>query len=109
MIVGIHERHPFEFKVPAPTYETMTSREALAGIASNANHHVRTKQSKTVIERLSYIGPGENVWNAKRLPEHLKLNVPRTQLSHIYKSLTLKTLIHSHRKRRWRYAYVPLG
>lgn len=87
MIVGIHERHPFEFKVPAPTCETMTSREALAGIASNANHHVRTKQSKTVIERLSYIGPGENVWNAKRLPEHLKLNVPRTQLSHIYKKL----------------------
>jgi DNA (cytosine-5)-methyltransferase 1 len=40
-----------------------------------------------VVERLSYIDPGENCWNAKRLPDHLKLNVPRTQLSHIYKKL----------------------
>ena len=87
MIVGIHERYPFDFKVPAPEGIKMTAREALAGIDSDADNHEYTKQSKTVIERLSYIDPGENVWNAKRLPDHLKLNVPRTQLSHIYKKL----------------------
>ena len=39
-----------------------------------------------VVERLKHIKPGENVWNAE-LPEHLRLNVPRTKLSHIYKRI----------------------
>ena len=76
-----------EFKVPAPIDLRVTSGEALSNIPAWASNQERTKQSKTVIERLSYIDPGENVWNAKRLPDHLKLNVPRTQLSHIYKKL----------------------
>ena len=86
MIVGIHERFGLDFKVPAPTDDRMNAREALANIP-NDDHNVLTKQSDVVRERLSYIDPGENVWNAKRLPERLKLNVPRTQLSHIYKKL----------------------
>ena len=45
-----------------------------------------TRQSKNVVERLKYIKPGQNAWNAN-LPEHLKLNVPKTKLSHIYKRL----------------------
>jgi len=52
-----------------------------------AKNQQRTKQSSKVVERLSFIDPGENVWNAKRLPDNLKLNVPKTQLSQIYKKL----------------------
>ncbi len=76
-----------KFEVPAPVGKRITSGEVLGDIPSWASNQERTKQSKTVIERLSYIDPGENVWNAKRLPDHLKLNVPRTQLSQIYKKL----------------------
>ena len=43
-------------------------------------------QSKTVVERLRLIKPGENVWNAE-LPDRLKLNVKNTRLSHIYRRL----------------------
>jgi DNA (cytosine-5)-methyltransferase 1 len=42
--------------------------------------------SPIVLERLSYIKPGENVWNAN-LPEHLKLKDTNTKLSQIYKRL----------------------
>ena len=64
-----------------------TAGEALRDIPAEAKNQEKTKQSSRVVERLSYIDPGENVWNAKRLPETLRLNVPRTQLSHIYKKL----------------------
>lgn len=87
IIVGIRKDLGINFKVPAPSGTRMTSGQALSDIPAWASNQERTKQSKTVTERLSYIDPGENVWNAKRLPEHLKLNVPRTQLSHIYKKL----------------------
>lgn len=87
IIVGTREDLGLEFKVPAPCDERVTAKEALANIPSWAANQERTKQSSTVVERLSYIQPGENVWNAKNLPEHLKLNVPRTQLSQIYKKL----------------------
>lgn len=87
IIVGIRKDLGINFKVPAPINTRITCGEALSNIPDWASNQERTKQSKTVIERLSYIDPGENVWNAKRLPGHLKLNVPRTQLSHIYKKL----------------------
>ena len=35
---------------------------------------------------MNYIKPGENVWNAD-IPEHLRLNVKKTKLSHIYKRI----------------------
>ena len=87
MIVGIRNDLGFDFKVPAPTGERKTAGEALRNIPAKAKNNEKTTQSSLVVERLSYIDPGENVWNAKRLPEHLKLNVPRTQLSHIYRKL----------------------
>lgn len=87
IIVGMRKDLGIDFKVPAPMDQRMTSGEALSNIPGWASNQERTKQSQTVIERLSYINPGENVWNAKKLPERLKLNVPRTQLSHIYKKL----------------------
>ena len=87
IIVGFRRDLGMTFKVPAPTNDRVTAGQALSNIPSWASNQEKTKQSSKVIERLSYIDPGENVWNAKRLPEHLRLNVPRTQLSHIYKKI----------------------
>ena len=42
-----------------------------------------------MIERLSHILPGENVWTSN-LPTHLKLNVKGAKLSQIYKRLDPK-------------------
>ncbi len=39
-----------------------------------------------MVERLSHINPGENVWK-EGLPKHLQLNVKKTKLSQIYKKL----------------------
>jgi len=87
IIVGIRSDLGLEFKVPKPSGGKATAGKALRNIPSWAKNQEATKQSRTVVERLSYIDPGENVWNAKRLPDRLKLNVPRAQLSHIYKKL----------------------
>ncbi|MDG1004739.1 MAG: DNA (cytosine-5-)-methyltransferase, partial [Emcibacteraceae bacterium] len=90
IIVGFRNDLKKEFKVPAPSKKTKTAEEALHGIPEDALNNELTRQSATVIERLSYIKPGENCWNAKGIPERLKLNVPRTQLSHIYKKINPK-------------------
>ncbi|MDA8619851.1 DNA cytosine methyltransferase [Luminiphilus sp.] len=87
IIVGFRNDLNLKFEVPAPTGERVTAGQALTGIPEWATNQERTKQSARVEKRLSYIKPGENVWNAKDLPEELRLNVPRTQLSHIYKRL----------------------
>jgi DNA (cytosine-5)-methyltransferase 1 len=87
IIVGFRKDLGMTFKVPAPSNDRVTAGQALSNIPSWASNQEKTKQSSKVIERLSYIDPGENVWNAKRLPDHLRLNVPRTQLSHIYKKV----------------------
>ena len=86
IIVGFRNDLDLKFKVPAPTGEG-NRRAGTIRIPEWAKNQERTKQSKTVEERLSHIKPGENVWNAKNLPDHLRLNVPRTQLSHIYKRI----------------------
>ena len=86
IIVGIRNDLKLSFSVPAPVGKIVTAKEALSDIPENLSHQELTKQSKNVVERLKHIKPGENAWNSE-LPEHLKLNVPRTQLSHIYKRL----------------------
>lgn len=55
-------------------------------IPADAKNHEFTTQSARVKERLSYIRPGQNAFNAD-LPEHLKLNVKGARLSQIYKRL----------------------
>ena len=88
IIVGFRDDLNLKFQVPAPLEHIITSGEALGKpIPPGTFNNELTKQSARVVERLSYIDPGENCWNAKRLPDHLKLNVPRTQLSHIYKKI----------------------
>ena len=55
-------------------------------IKDNDPNHVFTKNSQQVIDRLSYIKPGQNAFNAN-LPKHLELNVKGARLSQIYKRL----------------------
>lgn len=89
IIVGIRNDQKVEFKPPSPVnYEIKTCREAIEipPIAEDATNNEITRQSKTVIERLEHIKPGENAFTAD-LPEHLKLNVVGVQISQIYKRL----------------------
>jgi len=91
IIIGIRTDLPFEYFPPSPEpYKSMnnTSRYALENppIDSMANNNELTKQSKTVVERLLHIKPGENAFNAN-LPEHLRLNVKGAKISQIYKRL----------------------
>jgi len=91
IIIGFRNDIVQEFKVPSPdSYKKIdvSSRNAIENppIPSDAPNHDFTKQSETVVERLKYIKPGENAFNAK-LPEHLKLNVKGAKISQIYKRL----------------------
>ncbi|NRE12795.1 DNA (cytosine-5-)-methyltransferase, partial [Enterococcus faecalis] len=66
----------------------ITSRNAIENppISSDAPNHEFTKQSETVMKRLSYIKPGENAFTAN-IPEELQLNVAGAKISQIYKRL----------------------
>ncbi|MCX5784005.1 MAG: DNA cytosine methyltransferase [Elusimicrobia bacterium] len=88
IIVGIKKSLNLFFKVPQPTTANtlITAGEALKNIPQSAQNNDFTRQSAIVEERLRYIKPGENVWNAN-LPPRLKLNVKGAKLSHIYKRL----------------------
>lgn len=90
IIVGIDKHEGLNYKVPAPTTlgKPVTAKEALEcpPIPANCPNSEKTRQSGTVVERLSYIKPGENAWNAD-IPDNLKLNVKKTRLSNIYRRL----------------------
>lgn len=92
IIVGIRDDLNVEFKVPSPVMFMncdITSRTALAGITPDMpNSEIRTL-SDTVVRRLSYIKPGQNVWQAEAegtLPEELRIKT-RTKISQIYRKL----------------------
>lgn len=91
IIVGIARSENLRFRVPVPTTKSTprTAQDALENppIKPDAPNHEFTRQSKTVIERLRHIPEGENAW-FQGLPTHLRLNVPNTRLSQIYKRLT---------------------
>lgn len=90
IIVGISTRIDATFRVPRPTHpsrsEWVSAHEALSDIPRWAANQEATRQSATVQERLAYINPGQNAFNAA-LPEHLKLNVRGATLSQIYRRL----------------------
>lgn len=91
IIVGIRNDLPYEFKVPSPLpYKDVdnTCRTAIEvpPIPHDATNNEPTKQSETVIERLNYILPGQNAFNAD-MPERLRLNVKGAKISQIYKRL----------------------
>ena len=90
IIVGFRRDLKLKFKVPKSTHieKHVTVEEALANIPKDAPNHDLTKQSKTVIERLKRIKPGQNIWDVnEELPEELRLNVKGAKLSQIYKRL----------------------
>lgn len=88
IIVGTRGDLGLKFKVPAPSKQVKTCKEAIEipPIDSEAHNHELTRQSGMVVERLQYIKPGENVWTAE-LPDRLKLNVKGARISQIYKRL----------------------
>lgn len=81
------------FKVPAPTTPEpsmmRTAKQALTEppIPEWATNNEPTRQSEVVKQRLAYIKPGENAFNATDMPEELRLNVRGAKLSQIYKRL----------------------
>ena len=91
IIIGIRNDLPYEFCPPSPEmYKDVvnTSRNALENppIPADAKNNELTRQSAVVTERLKYIKPGENAFNAD-LPNELKLNVKGAKISQIYKRL----------------------
>ena len=94
IIVGIREDLPVVFRVPAPAQYAdadITARTALAGIPDDASNNEQRKIQKKVIRRLSYIRPGENVWQAEErlgdeFPEELRIKT-KTKISQIYRKL----------------------
>ena len=92
IIVGIRNDLNVNFHVPdpAPYMDVdISSRTALAGITSDMPNSEIRKLSDTVVKRLSYIKPGQNVWQAEaegRLPDELKIKT-KTKISQIYRKL----------------------
>jgi DNA (cytosine-5)-methyltransferase 1 len=90
IIVGIRNDLKTEFRIPAPLSidKKITSFDAITKppIKENSPNNEITKQSKTVIERLKYIQPGQNAWS-ELIPNNLRLNVKGARLSNIYKRL----------------------
>ncbi len=91
IIVGIRKDLPYEYRIPSPLpYKDMDvsckSAIEIPPIEENAPNNEQTKQSATVIQRLEFIKPGENAFNAN-LPDNLKLNVKGAKISQIYKRL----------------------
>lgn len=91
IIIGIREDLEIEFKVPSPEpYKDIdnTCKTAIENppIAPDAFNNELTKQSAKVVERLSYIKPGENAFTAD-IPKELQLKVRGAKISQIYKRL----------------------
>ena len=88
IIIGIREDLPYEFKIPAPSGVVKTCREAIEepAIAADAPNNEKTKQSFQVVQRLSYIKPGQNAFTAD-IPKELQLKVRGARISQIYKRL----------------------
>lgn len=91
IIVGIRKDQPFHFKIPSnlPYKDCdISCKTALENppIDKEASNNELPKQSAKVIQRLQYIRPGENAFNAN-LPEDLRLKVRGAKISQIYKRL----------------------
>ncbi len=89
IVVGIRRDQNVAFGIPSPSpYQKIdvTAQTALKNIRADSPNHEFTRQSQTVIERLRYIKPGENAFNAS-MPDDLRLNVNGAKLSLIYRRL----------------------
>lgn len=94
VIVGIRDDLDTVFRVPSPSIYAgadVSVQKALTdpGIAVGAPNHEYTRQSADVVERLSYLLPGENAFSPRALeimPERLQIKT-RTTISTTYKRL----------------------
>lgn len=91
VIIGIRKDVNVSFGIPSPepySHIDISCRNAIENppIPPDAPNHDFTKQSKTVIDRLKYIRPGENAFTAN-IPKRLRLNVRGAKISQIYKRL----------------------
>lgn len=91
IIVGIRNDLDVVYRVPSPAPyagvdNTCKTAIEVPPIPADATNNERTKQSPTVVKRLSYIKPGENAFTAE-LPEDLQLHVKGAKISQIYKRL----------------------
>lgn len=90
IIVGIDKSLKLKYRVPAPTTAKrhVSVKEAFENppIPKDATNNEPMKQSKIVVERLTYIKPGQNIWQTE-LPPHLQLNVKGAKMSQIYRRL----------------------
>ena len=94
IIVGIRNDLDYIYRVPDPSQYLecdISSRTALSNIPSTSSNNEIRQLSKNVIRRLSYIKPGENVWQAeerlgKKFPDELKIRT-KTKISQIYRKL----------------------
>ncbi len=89
IIIGIRNDLPYEFKVPSTTgYKEVSCKEAIENppIPLSAPNNKLTYMYPRVVERLKYIKPGQNAFNAD-IPDYLKLHVKGATLSQIYKRL----------------------
>lgn len=81
------------FRPPAATHGLTTERSLVSAgsalsrpYASDVTHRELTRQSDRVIQRLEYIGPGQNAFTAP-IPPELRLNVKGATISSIYRRL----------------------
>ena len=92
IIIGIRKdlyAQGIRFRVPSPEpYKDcdISARTALADIPDDAPNNEKRKLQETVRRRLSYIKPGQNVWQAENLPPELEIKT-RTKISQVYRKL----------------------
>jgi len=92
IIVGIRndlDAAGIKFHVPSPEpYANcdVSARTALSDIPADAPNNESRKLQDKVRQRLSYIKPGQNVWQAENLPPELEIKT-RTKISQIYRKL----------------------
>lgn len=90
IIVGIRADLDVNFEVPDPSefsHIDNSAGTALRDIPQDAPNNEIRKISDRIIERLSYIEPGQNIWQAEeRIPSHLRIKT-KTNISQIYRKL----------------------
>ena len=90
IIVGIRNDLDVTFGVPAPTHlrNHKTAQQAIESplIRPSVANQELTRQSATVIARLSALKPGQNAF-APSLPKSLRLNIRGATISQIYRRL----------------------
>ena len=92
VIVGFRNDTPYKFEVPAEfDSPAMTAKNALEiPLINGATNNELTKNTQKVIDRLSWIDEGKNIWHAMEkpdFPDQLRLNVKGAKLSQIYRRL----------------------